>query len=283
MKAYHSILTAQGYKLAGSHKWGNLYDSPDGGGNVRVYKHQKGYHHWDHTHPKQDAIATGTTHEDLGKHLKNFHGSSQHSEEAAEEGTEQFGEVGKPVEDKDHFALGFNVRFHDGEHKGKVATLHSIIPKRYNKEETTYRGKLHGDFKSESARNILVTRKHLSKFAHYHDGPTQHDEEPAPSPKEQFNVRGTSFISSPVRVLEETTQHDESEQFDEGSYKELSSGQLAQEGHKVKIKKHLNGGGKKGVIDHLAPSGHFAAVKVGGKHAGYFHVTDLLHHKDNFS
>jgi hypothetical protein len=131
---------------------------------------------------------------------------SQHSE------SEQFGDPGKPVETKTHYGFPFNVKFHGGEHSGKVATIHSIIPKRYNKEEDTYRGKLHGDFKSQSARNIIVTGKHLSNFAHYHGGETQHSEE-QPEKADSLNVSGAAAVFGPAvsfkQKVEPVTQHAE--------------------------------------------------------------------------
>jgi len=103
---------------------------------------------------------------------------------------EQFNEVGKPVANKDHYGT-FHVKFHSGEHAGKSATFSSIIPKRYSKEQTTYRGKLHGKFNSESARNITCTGDHLCKNAHYHTAEdSQHGEDMDDS--EQFYEEGNT-------------------------------------------------------------------------------------------
>lgn len=132
--------------------------------NAKKYK----YHHSSDSHGNSGFKSQS----EFVNHLGKVH-SSQHSEEV-----EQFGEPGKPFQAGKYHPSGTVVKFHGGEHEGRVVELGSVIPKRYNKEETVYRAKiLGGKFASESARNIHATDSHLAKFAHYHSGDTQHAED----------------------------------------------------------------------------------------------------------
>lgn len=172
------ILQSFGYKRGDTGGWAN--------GEHSVHTIAGGQGAFKHTHKGKST--TGVDKEDLISHLRKVH-SSQHSElsqpltfaptargiigppvQFREEAVEQFGESGTPFKAGKYHPSGTKVKFHDGEHKGHVVSLDSVIPKRYNKEETTYRGKIvGGKFNSESARNITATENHMAKFAHYHN------------------------------------------------------------------------------------------------------------------
>jgi len=56
-----------------------------------------------------------------------------------------------------------------------------------------------------------------------------------------------------------------------------------QEGHRVKVKSNMIGGGKVGVAGASTGSRGFIQVMGvnSGKHLGYYHASDLLYHKDD--
>lgn len=237
-KSLHSVLLAHGY----THLGRSSYAHPDGhfataGENGKSWMHN-------HTSTGNKMPKTGWGADSLEDHLQKAHKPSQHSEEAADEGTEQFREFAGHQQILKH---GYSL---DKDYKDKRIYSHPAGHKIHISSDRawqhSHKGKVTtGDSLGHLAGHLEATHK-----------TSQHNEEPAPSPKEQFNVRGTSFISSPVKVLEETTQHDESEQFGEVSHEEVlkkhgykfylsTSNKSAQyrhpDGHRVQILAHQNG------------------------------------------
>lgn len=177
---------------------------------LEVHTHPSGHEihigggKWSHTH-NGNWVAGGSDESQIDTHLLHHHGprgplaraASQHSEEAADEGTEQFAE-------NDHTAA---LKKHDYRLTGN-RDRYSTYHRRDGHSVTLYHD---GRFRHINGPNNHTDGYHKELSGHLDriHKTSQHDEESAPSPKEQFNVRGTSFISSPVKVLEETTQFSE--------------------------------------------------------------------------